>query len=381
MKIAIDGNEANIVERVGVNQYAVEILRGLENLPEAKKHEFIVYIKDEPLPDLPAGRPGWQYKVLLSKGLWVLRTLTPYLWKKENRADVLFTPSHYTPPLLPFPTVLSVMDLGFLKFQEQFRKRDLWQLKYWGALSIRQARKIIAISESTKKDIEKTYPGVRGKVVVTHLGYDRKNFHFPIPNFQIEEVKRKYGIRGEYILFLGTLKPSKNVEGLLEAYRLLLANASESGRVQANLNLVIAGKKGWLFESIFAKVKHLGLENFVIFTDFIKEDEKPALLSGAKVFVLPSFWEGFGIPVLEAMACGTPVVVSNAGSLPEIVGKAGVLVDPKSVDSIYKGIKRVVGLPQIEYNRLVEGVLKEAQRFSWEKTAEQTLEILKETAK
>lgn len=199
-----------------------------------------------------------------------------------------------------------------------------------------------------------------------------------LSNFQIDGVKRKYGIRGEYILFLGTLKPSKNIEGVLEAFSKLLVNKV---RGVDNLNLVIAGKKGWLFDSVFRRVKELGLENFVIFTDFVPEEDKPALLAGARALVSPSFWEGFGMHVLEAMAVGTPVVVSNVGSLPEIVGKVGILVDPGDIDSIYEGIKKVVGLPQIEYNKLVQGVLKKAQRFSWEKTAEQTLKILEETTK
>lgn len=378
MKIAVDGNEANIKNRVGVNQYAAELLRALEKLPEGQEHEWTIYLKHPPLPHMPKTRDGWRYEVLPGSKFWVLYKLMPFLWRVSPKPDILFTPSHYTPLLLPFPVVVSIMDLGYLHFPRQFRKYDFYQLKYWGAWSMLRAKRIVAISESTKKDIGEHYSWARPKVRVTYPGYDRKNFHFPISNFQIDGVKRKYGIRGEYLLFLGTLKPSKNIEGILEVFSKLLVNKV---RGVDNLNLVIAGKKGWLFNSVFRKVKEMGLENFVIFTDFVPEEDKPALLGGAKVLVSPSFWEGFGMHVLEAMACGTPVVVSNVGSLPEIVARAGILVAPGDIDSIYEGIKKVVGLPQIEYNKLVQGVLREAERFSWEKTAEQTLEVLEEAVR
>ncbi len=381
MRIVIDGNEANTRNRVGVNQYAAGLLSALEKLPLAHKHEWTIYLKDTALPHMPQERGGWNYRVLPGERFWILRKLMPSLWCATPKPDVLFTPSHYTPLFLPFPMIVSIMDLGYLHFPQQFRKYDFYQLKYWGAWSMFRAKRIIAISKSTKSEIEKHYSWTQGKVEVTYPGYDKEKLKIKNEKLKIEEIRRKYGIRGEYILFLGTLKPSKNIEGVLEAYRLLLANASESGREAANLNLVIAGKKGWLFDPVFRKVKELGLENFVIFTDFVPEEDKPTLLAGAKVLVSPSFWEGFGMHVLEAMACGTPVVVSNTGSLPEIVGKAGILVNPESTDSIYEGIKKVVGLPQIEYNRLVEAVLREAQKFSWEKTAEQTLEVLEEAVR
>lgn len=386
MKIAIDGNEANIVERVGVNQYAAGLLSALERLPRAQKHEWTIYLKENPLAHMPKERAGWSYKILPGGSFWVLRKLMLFLWSTTPRPDVLFTPSHYTPLFLPFPMVVSIMDIGYLQDPRQFRKYDFYQLKYWGAWSMFRAKRIIAISESTKKDIVERYPWTRPKVRVTYPGYDKQNFQFHssaerssrLSSFQVDRVKRKYDIKGEYILFLGTLKPSKNIEGLLEAYRLLLANARDAGRTAANLNLVIAGKKGWLFDSVFGKVQELGLENFVIFTDFVPEEDKPALLAGAKVLVSPSFWEGFGMHVLEAMACGTPVVVSKVGSLPEIVGKTGILVDPGSINSIYEGMKKVVGLPQIEYNDLVKRVLAQAQKFSWEETASGTVRILEE---
>lgn len=373
MRIGIDGNEANLENRVGVNQYAAELLRALEKLPQAKSHEWIIYLKERPLPHLPKERKGWRYKILPGRGLWVLRKLMFHLWFTKNRPDVFFTPSHYTPPFLPMPMVMSVMDLGYLRFPEQFRKYDLYQLKYWGQWSMRRARNILAISESTKKEIIEHYPWTAGKVVVTYPGYDKEKYQISKTKNQkdILKIKKKYGIEGEYILFLSTLKPSKNLEGLLDAF----ARIGET-----NINLVVAGRKGWLYQSIFRKVKDLGLEKRVIFTDFVSEEEKLSLVAGARLLASPSFWEGFGMHVLEAMALGVPVVVSDVGSLPKIVGGVGFVVDPYNSQDIAEGLKKVVSLSQTAYNKLSKELIIQARRFDWGKTAMQTLEILKEAS-
>lgn len=364
MRIGIDGNEANLENRVGVNQYAAELLRSLEALTEAKKHEWVIYLKDEPLPHMPKGRDGWRYEVLPGGRLWVLRKLTAHLWFSKDRPDVFFTPSHYAPPFLPMPMVMSVMDLGYLRFPEQFRKYDFYQLKYWGQWSMRKAKRILAISESTKKEIVEHYPWTAGKVVVTYPGYDREKYDpAKIKESEIEKVRKKYGIKKDYILFLSTLKPSKNLEGLLEAF---------AGIEKTDINLVVAGKKGWLYQSIFKKVKDLGLERKVIFTDFVSEEDKPPLVAGARLLASPSFWEGFGMHVLEAMALGIPVVVSNVGSLPEVVGDAGIYVDPNNPADIALGIQQALK----ESVRYRKAGLGQVCKFDWYKTATHVLGIL-----
>jgi glycosyltransferase involved in cell wall biosynthesis len=190
----------------------------------------------------------------------------------------------------------------------------------------------------------------------------------------MRRVKKKYSIVTDYILFLSTLKPSKNVEGLIEAF-------SKVANEYPKVKLVIAGKKGWLYQSIFKKAEELGLNDKIVFTDYVSEEDKPALYKGARVFVSPSFWEGFGLDALNAMACGVPVVASNVGSLPEVVGKAGMLVDPYSSDSIAGGLRNVLSATKSKYNGIVETGLKQAAGFSWEKTARQTLKIIEEVKK
>ena len=193
----------------------------------------------------------------------------------------------------------------------------------------------------------------------------------------MRQILAKYSITQDYVLFLSTLKPSKNVEGLLEAFYELRKAFGKEFKQQ----LVIAGKRGWLYQPIFEKAKNLGLGRSVVFTGFVDEEDKPALIAGAKLFVLPSHWEGFGLDPLYAMAVGTPVVVSNKGSLPEVVGDAGLLVDPDNAKDISKKMESVLSTGKDEYNRLVEKGFRQAAKFSWEETAKETLGVLQKAAK
>lgn len=376
MIIGIDGNEANIENRVGVNQYAYNLLCALSKLQDKKeiKHKFIVYLKNRPLEDLPKETKDFKYKVISGGGVWILTKLMPALFREKEKLDLFFSPSHYVPLFSPVPRVCSIMDLGYLEFTGQFKKKDFWQLKYWSAISIYVSKRIIAISNSTKKDIVRHYPFASKKVDVTLLAFDKKTFNQNISDDLVRRVRKKYSIVGDYILFMSTLKPSKNIEGLLEAWKGLVGAFPDT-------KLVIAGKKGWLFESVFEKVRELDLQPSVIFTGFVDEDDKPGIIKGAKAFVLPSFWEGFGLDSLNAMAAGVPVVVSNVGSLPEVVGKAGVLVDPAVPEDIARGIKKVLKMTKIEYNKLIDKGLAQAKKFSWEKTAKETLKVFEKAVK
>lgn len=376
MIIGIDGNEANIEMKVGVNQYAFELLWALSKLQDEwqKKHTIIVYLKDRPLKDLPKPTKFFRYQVIPGGGAWIIKKLLPSLFRETPRPDIFFSPNHYVPPFSPVPTVCSIMDLGYLEFSGQFKKYDFWQLKLWSAYSIYVSKAVIAISNSTKEDIVRHYPSASKKTFVTPLAYDQNKFNTRINPNDVRRVLRKYSIVNDYVLYLGTLKPSKNLTGLLTAWAKVKIDFPDT-------KLVIAGKKGWLYEPIFAKVKELGLTKDVIFTDYIPEEDKPGLIKGTKLFVLPSYWEGFGLDVLNAMASGVPVVVSNVGSLPEVVGEAGILIDPYNINSLEEGIRKVLSMPQAQYNTLVEAGLKQAGRFSWEKTARRTLQILEKAAK
>lgn len=371
MRINLIANEANVLHRVGSNQYAFGLIKALADLD--KKNDYQVFLSRSPLADLPKPRRNWWYQVVAPARLanfWALPRALP-------AADVTFVPGHYSPWFCPKPLVVSIMDLGFLRFPQQFTRPIYWKLKYWTKFSVRQASHILAISQSTKDDLVKFYGLPSKKITVTYPGYDQQEARFKRQDLRGKKIKKKYKIKNDYILFLSTLKPNKNIEGLLEAFRILFPRtprrrAAAHHPRSAGLSLVIAGRQGWLYERIFAKVKQLGLADKVIFTDFVPEADVPALMRGAKAFVLPSFWEGFGIPVVAAMAIGTPVVVADRGSLPEIVGEAGIIVDPSQPAAIAAGIRQALK----DYDKLSQLGIKQAKKFSWGKCARETLTVL-----
>lgn len=377
LTIGIDGNEANVENRVGVNTYAFNILKQLYFIEGKKKVPEIMYtifLSSKPHSEMPSETKYWKYKILSARKFWILTRLTPYLLLNLRKFDVFFTPSHYIPPFLPIVRVCSIMDLGYLENTEQFRPYDYWQLRMWSAYSIGASKYIITISTASEADIVRHYPKRSKSIKVTQLGYDNRLYTKKVDQADIDVAKNSYSIVNDYILFLSTLKPSKNIENLIEGW----ARVCDKHK---DVSLVIAGKKGWLFEDIFNLVKKLKIENRVVFTGFIDENLKPGLIKGAKVFALPSFWEGFGLDVLSAMASGVPVLVSDRGSLPEVAGRAGTYVNPNSIEDIAVKLNWLLSLPKKDYNKIVELGLKQASKFSWENTAEKTREILIKAAR
>jgi glycosyltransferase involved in cell wall biosynthesis len=376
MLVAIDGNEANIDKRVGVNQFAFQIIWHLfhlkeQNHPQTKDIEFVIFLSDQPKKDFPPQKDWWQYEVFGPKKFWTWTGLVKRLYFGKPQPDILFSPSHYGPLFSPVPNITSIMDLGFLRWPEQFTKKDFNQLKHWTRISAKKADKILAISEFTKKDIIDTYNISSRKIKVIYPGFENT----ATKTKSIKKIKEKYKIKNDYLLYLGTLKPSKNIDGLIKAFNSLI----ENNKLE-NTQLVIAGKKGWLYDQIFDLTKQLNLKDKIIFTGFVEESEIEPLMANAQCFTLPSFWEGFGIPALEAMAANTPVVCSNRGALPEVVGQAAVLVDPDDPKEIAQGIDKLLSNKKLQQD-LIELGQKQVDKYSWEKTAKQTLELIINTLK
>ncbi len=374
MIIGIDGSEANEVVRVGSSEYAFQLLNALYRISLSKKfyHKFVIFIKQSEINGLPKENKHWHYEVLPSESLWIIRKLIPRL-VFNRKLDVFFSPTHYLPVITGIPQVCTIHDLGYLMFSEQFRRYDFWQLKYWTAISIYISKYIIAVSDSTRDDIVRHYPFASKKIETVYHGVDHRYFNENISENLVRHVKGKYKIGKNYILSLGTLKPSKNIEGIVSAFSGLV---NDKYKQMSDYQLVIAGKKGWLYEKIFKLVKDNKLEDRVVFTDYISQEDKRVLYKGARLLISPSFWEGFGIHVLESMACGTPVVVSRAGSLGEVAGHVGIYVNPNNTDSIAEGILKVARMSDSEYNTLKRECIKQSSAFTWEKAAVKTLSLL-----
>lgn len=367
MIIGIDGNEANVRQKVGIGQYAYNLLSGLS---KNKKDKFIIYLKNPPRADMPAASAFWLYKLIGPKFMWTRIGLPINLLLSKDKPDIFFSPTHYAPIYSPCPTVISVMDLSFIFFPELFRKKDLYQLTAWTKRSVEKAAKILTISHYSKKTIINQYKLNEDKVVVTYPGYNNKLFNYQSDDENYIKLKlNKFGITGKYILFVGTLQPRKNLVRLISAFHNVL-------KFYKNLQLVIIGKKGWLYNEILKNAENLKKQRKIIIIESVQMHDLPFFYKGAQCLTLPSLYEGFGLPVVEAMACGCPVVASNVSSLPEVAGDAGVMVDPYRVDSIAKGITDVLSNDNFR-NLLIRKGLDRIKKFSWSKCAQETIEVLK----
>lgn len=285
----------------------------------------------------------------------------PYSLFFHKRSDVTIFFNYIVPPGVKGRKITFVYDMAFKSYPETVRYKTKHMLNIGLQKSIQRADKIITISEFSKAEIIR-YLGIsEDKIAVMPCGVDFTKYHPNYTTDEVQAVKKKYHITEDYLLYLGTLEPRKNIIRLIQAYAQL--RATNAGMPK----LVLAGRKGWLYESIFAIVKELQLEEDIIFTGYIEAQESPILMKGALAFLFPSMYEGFGMPPLEAMACGTPVLVSNAASLPEVVGDAGVYVDPMSVNSISKGIEILLKNEILRENLSYKGLIR-AQNFTWEKS-------------
>lgn len=378
MIIAIDGYEANVANRVGIGRYAYQLLMSLYELLKPRTDILVrVYLPGKPQSDMPPETKRWEYRVGGPTKLWTFIGLPIALVRDTPRADVVFSPTHYIPRFITIPRVMSIMDLSYLYFPELFRPRDLHQLTSWTKYSVSHAHVVLTISEYSKNDIIKRYGKSELSVSVTYPGLTMQ----PSPSVlqKSVDIYKKYSISKQFILAVGTIQPRKNYERLIEAFSIFLAKDRKSF---AETELVIIGKKGWLYESILQAPKKFGVEKKVKFLDFVPDAELSLFYKQAQCFALPSLYEGFGLPVIEAMANSCPVVVSTVSSLPEIAGEAGVYVNPENIESIAEGLYTAVKERDQKHgkSRIQKGNLQ-INKFSWEKAAQQTLKILEDVGK
>jgi glycosyltransferase involved in cell wall biosynthesis len=279
-------------------------------------------------------------------------------------ADLLHAMA-FAGPLLPScPFVVTVYDLSFMHYPEAFRPWNRWYLRYFTALSARRARRVIAISESTKQDVVRMLGVAPERVDVAYCGVDK--IFRPLTPGQVARFRVDRALPDRFILFLGTLEPRKNVHKLIRAY-------SRLHTVEPSIpKLVVAGGKGWYYDQIFAEVESLGLTDQVIFPGYVVHEELPLWYNAAELFVYPSRFEGFGLPVLEAMACGRPVITSDVASLPEVAGDAALLVSPDDETQLAEAMQCALSDQALRQQMIIKGQVRAAS-FTWARTARHTL--------
>lgn len=360
MLVGIDASRATSPQRTGTENYSLYLIGHLLALND---HRYRLYFNVAPPLGLFPQSDNWEALVMPFPRLWTHLRLS---WEMVRRApDLLFVPAHVIPLIHP-RSVVTVHDLGYIYYPQAHRPFDRLYLDLSTRFNASVAGQIIADSETTKNDLVREYRVPEERITVVYPGCNLE----PADETGGERVRERYHLPHKYILHLGTLHPRKNILRLLEAFQFL-------ARDFPDLHLVLAGKKGWLYDEILYKVEGLG--GRVHLPGYIASQDLSPLLRGARLFILPSLYEGFGFPILEAMAAGTPVVCSNASALPEVAGDAALLFDPHDVEAMRETIRRVLEDEALRAE-LVERGLERAKLFSWERCARETLSVLEKVA-
>jgi len=371
LRIAIDAH--SVGTGLGGNEsYATNLIEALAQIDQANRYTLYV-TKREAVERFSNRWPNFVVRSTLPHTPLIRIPLTLSAELRRNPVDVLHV-QFTAPPFLPCPVVVSIHDLSFEHLPQTFKWRSRKQLRITVRRSVREASQVIALSAHARQDIIDTYKVSPEKVTAIPLAAAD---HFkPIKNdAELQRVKQTYGIDGDYILTVGAIQPRKNLARLVAAYS-RLRRAKPEGNLP---KLVLAGKCAWLYDETLRAIAELELKESVILTGYVPEKDLPALYSGALCFVYPSYFEGFGLPPLEAMQCGAPVIVGNQTSLPEVVGDAGVLVDPFDVDALAAAITSVISNSNLRTELGVKGQAR-AKLFEWRETARQTLTIYQKAA-
>jgi glycosyltransferase involved in cell wall biosynthesis len=362
--------------QIGLN---AQLLSGQRSYRAAGLHRYILGL----LAHLPGVDPRFAYTAFTGeetpvpdRALQVRRTSLPthrpfgrLVWEQMVQPalapgyDLLHGLAYVTPLLSGKPTIVTVHDLSFLRTPERFRLANRTYLRILTALSVRRARRVIAVSEHTKHDLMNVYGLPGDKIDVVYSGLDA---HFKrASRHAIEEFRAAHGLPDRFILYLGTIEPRKNLSTLIRAY----AKVRPSG-----VKLVCAGGRGWMYQDVFQTVEELRLSREVIFPGFLPDDDLPLWYSAAEAFVYPSAYEGFGLPVIEALACGAPTITTDSSSLPEAAGDAALLVPPDNTAALADALERLLHDPALQSDLAARGP-RQALRFNWRQTACHTARV------
>ncbi|NLV75116.1 MAG: glycosyltransferase family 4 protein [Chloroflexi bacterium] len=362
MRIGIDTRLASY-RKAGISRYTLQLVEALQHL--AVEDEFVI-LQGRKNKEPILARPNFTTRTLLTPSHHRLEQLTLPWEIRPLKLDVLHSPDFIPPFRAQTRTVITIHDLVFMLYPN-FLDKDA--ARYYGQIdqAVLHADGIIAVSNSTKHDIMRLLGVPDNKITVI---YEAASPAFrPLRTSEVAaHIQRRFELDPGFILFVSTIEPRKNLPALLRAYRELI------DKYHVTAPLVIAGQKGWLFEEVFTLVTSLKLDNHVRFLGRVSSQELFWLYNTARMLVQPSIYEGFGLTPLEAMACGTPVIVSNVSALPEVVSDAGLLIDPNVPEEITVAMWRLLK-DEALWNNLVEKGLKRAACFSWDKAARETLAL------
>ncbi|MCA9397475.1 glycosyltransferase family 4 protein [candidate division WWE3 bacterium] len=376
MLIGIDASRITINERTGTENYAYNVIHYLAKVD--KDNQYRLYFQSEPselfFNELTAKNPNFTYVVIPWPRLWTQGGLALELL--INPVDVVFISAH-TMPVLRRPGqkfVVTIHGLEYMYMPQYERIPDKWYLTKSTEFVSRFADHIIAVSEFTKQSLlEHGWGAQEDRITVVPEGVNT-GFFYERDNQEILRVLGKYNITAPYFFFISTIQPRKNVPGMVEAFAEALPALQKLG----DYSLVIAGKSGWKFDAVEKAMKEEGLEGKVQLIGRIPDEDVPALMSGARALVYPSFVEGFGLPALESMACGTPCILTDKGAVPEVGGDTAMYVDPYDIMSMSQAMITMAVNDTLHADLSKQGKMRTAQ-FTWEKTAKEIVEVFEKT--
>lgn len=382
MKIAIDGQLFFEEQKTGIGWLAHNVVCHL-NSDENDEFQMNCFTMGGNRKRQYLVEQYQKYGVMLKKVGWFHGGIYSRIWNKcpipywiffGRNSDITIFFNYIIPPGVKGKKIAFVHDMAYRAYPDTLKKETKAALSTSMERTCKIADCIITISEFSKQEIIKYLNVPENKIHVISLGVDTKYYHSNYTEQMIQAVKDKYGIHEKYLFYQGTLEPRKNLKKLIEAYAISIKNIPYAP------DLILAGKKGWMYDEIFETVKLFKLEEKVKFLGYIELEEIPKLMSGAIAFVYPSLYEGFGLPPLEAMACGAPVIASNVSSIPEVVGNAGILVNPQSKEEIAEAMIKIVKDEQLRNELHEKGIIR-ARKFQWSKATEQVIEIIEEVKK
>lgn len=355
MLIGIDASRAFLKQRTGIEEYSYQIIKHLRD--RLGGHTVVLYLRKNQAVDfeLPA---GWRIKNINFAYLWTQIGLS--LEMLFHPADVLFVPAHTVPLIHPKNTVVTIHGLEYEFCPKAYSLWARFYMRFSIKNSCRWAKKIISASENTKKDLRRLYKVPENKVTVVYEGYDNK-FKIPMPT-------SRQG--SKFLLFIGRLEERKNIIGILKAFEILKEHYKIPHR------LVLAGKFGYGEEAIRRELQTVNCVKDIVLVGFVSEEEKWNLLKSADVFLFPTFYEGFGLPILEAQSAGVPVVASNNSSIPEVTDGSALLVDPMSAEQIADATFKLIS-DENARNDIIKRGYENVKRFSWDKCAAEIAELIK----
>jgi glycosyltransferase involved in cell wall biosynthesis len=378
MRIGIDVRCLMHQNYSGVAEYTYNLLDNIFKIDQ--KNQFILFYNSN--KDIKANLPKFEYANVKYQGFKYPNKLLnlsiklfnyPKIDKLLPDLDIFFIPNlHFVALSDKTKKVITIHDLSFERFPDFFsKKRNYWHKLINPQKLISQCDKIIAVSQNTKNDLIDIYKIAENKIKVIYSGVDTKLYKkFDKNDQKLSTVKEKYNLPDNFILYLGTIEPRKNIEGIIEAFNLLKIKPEFK-----NLKLIIAGDKGWKYEQVFKLAKNSPYTDEIKFIGYVDRQDKPSLYNLAQLFVFPSFYEGFGLPVLEAQACGLPVIGSLYSSFSEITNNSAVLVKPDNITELSQAIMQVLSDQNFK-NDLINRGNENIERFVWQKTAQETLDYL-----